>query len=202
MIKSLLNIENQELINKTKNILFTIIKYLDGKSLINYILIIYLFLYDILINESNNNKKKEFSIELLNFFKKGLSSAKMINYNYLSIANAAINNPYIYNLFYITGLNKTSQIINYSINIRILNNSEINNFNLATFINRTSSLILSFVLNKNELIIAEIINKKKILNSLPINNYLYDKKCHNISIILNFSKLTMNIMIDSKEIKS
>jgi hypothetical protein len=161
MVKSLLHIENQELIHKTKNILLIILKYLDGKSLINYTLIIYLFLYDILINESNNNKKKELSIELLNFLKKGLSSAKMINYNYLSVSNAAINNPYIYNLFYITGLNKTSQIINYSINIRILNNSEINDFNLATFINRTSSLILSFVLNKNELIITEIINKKE-----------------------------------------
>ena len=205
MVKSLLQTENQSLIEEIKSILTKIIKYLDGKSLVNYISIIYLTIYDTLINEGNNEKKKDISIELLNIIKLGLSSSKKTNCNYLSISDEKLCNPYIYNLFYITGLYKKKQIINFSMNIRIFNNYEINNFHIATFINPVSSSMLSFVLNKNEIIITQITNKKeknmiKVLDN--INNYLYDNNFHNISIILNFSSKTINIIIDSNEIKA
>ena len=212
-IKILLQNENNEIINKIKLILNKICKYLDEKLLINYILKVYVNLYDILINEEKNinNNKRDIIIDLFNIIKNGLIISKKSNNNnknYLSISNNKLSNPYIYNLFYISGLSKKGKIINYNISMRILdnNNNIINNFHLATFINAITLSTLSFVLvNENQLIISLSSNKKdkKIIKTFNnINNYLKkDNNFHNISIILNFELSIINIIIDSIEIK-
>ena len=205
MIKVLLQNDNKELTEKIKLILNKISKNLDEKSLIDFISKIYFISYDALINEGNSNiKKKETAIDLFNILKYGLINSKKTNCNYLSISNKKLSNPYIYNLFYITGLYKKNQIINYSVNIRINNN--ISNFYLASFINNTTSSIISFLIDdNNQLVISESQNKKekkdiKIIKN--INNYLKcDNNFHNISIILNFSLSTIKIFIDSNELK-
>ena len=206
MIKALLYIDNKELYEKIKIILCKISKYLDEKSLINFISKIYCITYDLLINEKANNiKKKETVIDLFNILKVGITSSKKMNYNYLSISNKDLMNPYIYNLFYITGLFKKKQILKLSVNIRLFNNS-INNFNLATFVNSNTSSMLSFIIdNNNQLIISEKQNKKEkvILKTIKnINNYIpSDKNFHAVSITLNFDTLSIKIVIDSTEIK-
>ena len=205
MIKLLLQSDNKELTEKIKLILNKISKNLDEKSLINFISKIYFITYDTLINEGNNNiKKKEATINLFNILKYGLISSKKTNCNYISISNKKLSNPYIYNIFYISGLYKKNQIINYSVNIRISNN--ISNFYLASFINNATSSMISFLIDdNNQLIISESQNKKekkdiKIIKN--INNYLKcDNNFHNVSIILNFSLSTIKIIIDSTEIK-
>ena len=209
MIKTFLYIDNKELYEKIKIILSKISKYLDGKSLINFFSKIYCITYDILINggnnENNNNiRKKEIVIDLFNILKIGISSSKKMN-TYLSIANKELSNPYIYNIFYITGLQKKKKILNYSVNIRLSNNNE-NNFYFATFVNWNNSSMLCFIIdNNNQLIISEKQNKKEnvILKIIEnINNYLpNDNNFHNISIILNSANSSLKIAIDSTEIK-
>ena len=205
MLKTLLFFDNKELYEKIKIILSKISKYLDEKSLINYISKLFCITYEALINEEMNNiKKKEAVIDLFNILKIGIITSKKTNYNYLSISKKGLSNPYIYNLFYITGLFKKNKIINYSANIRIHNNNLIN-FNLATFVNSNTSSMLSFIINNNQLIISEIQNKKEknIIKTIQnLNSYLpYDKNFHNISIKLNFFTHTIKILIDSVEIK-
>ena len=88
--------------------------------------------------------------------KYGLITSKKTTCNYLSISNKQLFNPYIYiyNLFYISGLYKKCQIINFSLSIRINNN--ISNFYLASFINTTTSSMISFLIDdNNQLIISE-----------------------------------------------
>ena len=89
--------------------------------------------------------------------------------------------------------------------MKILNNYNINDFNLCTFINIETLSLLSFTYDKNKIIIFEMINKKekKIIKSIDnIDNYLkIDNNFHNVSIIINFELLTINIKIDSNEIQ-
>ena len=124
----------------------------------------------------------------------------------MSISNKKLSNPYIYNLFYITGLSKKKQIINFNENIRILNNN-IKNYNLATFININTSSMISFLIdNNNQLIISEIQNnqkEQKIIKIIKnIKKYLKcDYNFHNISIIINFSLSNIKIFIDFIELK-
>ena len=89
--------------------------------------------------------------------------------------------------------------------MKILNNYNINDFNLCTFINIETLSLLSFTYDKNKIIIFEMINKKekKIIKSIDnIDNYLkIGNNFHNVSIIINFELLTINIKIDSNEIE-
>ena len=205
LIKTLLKSENQEIIEKIKKIISLISKYFDEKTLINYISKIYFICYNALINEINNDKKIEVVKDLFNILKFGLNSSKKCNCDYLTISNKQLLNPYIYNFFYITGLSKKNKIIYFNMNIKIYNN--INNFNLASFFNPDNLSMLSFILdnNKNQLIISESLKKeKRIIKTITnINNYLKcDNNFHNISIVLNYLSYTINILIDSKEIKN
>ena len=76
--------------------------------------------------------------------------------------------------------------------MKILNNYNINDFNLCTL------SLLSFTYDKNKIIIFEMINKKekKIIKSIDnIDNYLkIDNIFHNVSIIINFELLTITII--------
>ena len=205
IIKTLFEIKNKEIVEKLTLILNKISKYLDRNSLINYISKIYFISYDCLINEEINNEKKEIILSLFNILKYGIRFSKKINCNYMSISNKKLSNPYIYHLFYITGLYRKNEIINYNINLRIPN-KKIENFNLATFINENSSYIISFILDKNKLIILDSVNKKEksIIKSIDnITDYFNnDTNFHNVSIILNFSSLSINIFIDSKQVNT
>ena len=206
LIKNILQNENSKLIEETKDILNKMVEYLDEKSLINFVSIIYINLYDLLINEKAYNcLKKEIIIDLFQILKNGISLSKRVNHNFLSISNKKINNPYIYNFFYISGLTRKNKIINYNINMKVLNNYDISDFNLCTFINVETLSLLSFKYDKNKIIIFEMTkNKEKIIiKSIGnIDNYLKkDNNFHNISIRINVELLTINIEIDSNEIK-
>ena len=206
LIKNILQNENSKLIKETKDLLNKMVEYLDEKSLINFISNLYIYLYNILINEKVDNRlKKEIIIDLFTILKNGISLSKKINHNYLSISNKKLGNPYIYNFFYISGLTRKNKIINYNINMKILNNYDINDFNLCTFMNNETLSLLSFIYDKNKIIIFEMTNKKekKIIKSIDnIDNYLKkDNNIHNFTIIINFELLTINIKIDSNEIK-
>ena len=206
LIKNILQNENPKLIKETKDILNIMVEYLDEKSLINFISIIYIYLYNILINEKTYDcLKQEIIIDLFSILKNGISLSKKINHNSLSISNKKICNPYIYNFFYVSGLKRKNKIINYNINLKVLNDYNINDFNLCTIFNAETLSLLSFIYDKNKIIISEMINKKekKIIKSIDnIDNYLKkDNNFHNISIIINFELLTINIKIDSNEIE-
>ena len=68
LIKNILQNENPKLIKETKDILNIMVEYLDEKSLINFISIIYIYLYNILINEKACDcLKQEIIIDLLFF---------------------------------------------------------------------------------------------------------------------------------------
>ena len=204
IIRTIFEIRNKETIKKLKLILNKISIYLDEKSLIKYISNLYFISYDALINDEKNKEKKQEILNLFNILKFGIGISKNFCCNYFTISNKKLSNPYIYNLFYITGLYKKNKIINYNIELRIKNNIE--NFNLVKFINENNFYYLSFILDKNKLIISENSNKKEktIIKSFDnINNYLKsDSNFHNISIILNLSSLTINIIIDSNELTS
>jgi hypothetical protein len=123
LIKNILQNESSKLIKETKDILNIMVEYLDEKSLINFISIIYIYLYNILINEKAYNcLKQEIIIDLLNILKNGISLSKKINHNSLSISNKKICNPYIYNFIYISGLKRKNKILYFNINMKILNN--------------------------------------------------------------------------------
>ena len=206
LIKNILQNENPKLIKETKDILNIMVEYLDEKSLINFISIIYIYLYNILINEKTYDcLKQEIIIDLFSILKNGISLSKKINHNSLSISNKKICNPYIYNFFYVSGLKRKNKIINYNINLKVLNDYNINDFNLCTIFNAETLSLLSFIYDKNKIIISEMINKKekKIIKSIDnIDYYLKkDNNFHNISIIINFELLTINIKIDSNEIE-
>ena len=207
LIKNIFQNENPKLINKTKDLLNKMFEYLDEKSLINFISIIYIYLYNILINEKTYNcLKQEIIIDLLKILKNGISQSKKINHNFLSISNKKICNPYIYNFIYISGLKRKNKIIYFNINMKILNNYNINDFNLCTFFNIETLSFLSFTYDKNKIIISELISKKekKIIKSIDnVDNFLKkDNNFHNISIIINFELLTINIKIDYNEIQN
>ena len=161
LIKNILQNESSKLIKETKDILNIMVEYLDEKSLINFISIIYIYLYNILINEKTYNcLKQEIIIDLFSILKNGISLSKKINHNSLSISNKKICNPYIYNFIYISGLKRKNKIIYFNINMKILNNYNINDFNLCTFINIETLSFLFFKYDKNKIIIFDMINKK------------------------------------------
>ena len=209
-----ISIDNEKkLLEKIKIFLSKLAPYLDQKSLNNYIEYINNILYDAFIYESNDmikNKKLEIANELFGILNNGIFDQKKINNNYISISNQLIPNPFIYNLFYITGIKEVDKIIQLDMDIRIYN-SDIKSFNLTGFklakfffYDKLSYLTFKFD-EKNQLLISQKIlkyNEVVIKTIKNIDNYFTkDKNFHRISIILNSITFSIQIFVDSEEIK-
>ena len=192
------NKDEEKLFTKINILLNELSKYLSEPLLIQYLSEIYFIFHSTIENQS-------IIIELFNIIKNGIINSKKNNYDYLSLSNVCFNNPYIYNTFYIKGLNFDESINIYlciDININISTYNNIGIFHIINFINEKKDTILSFsITDEKKLIISEnsfndtrkeIISEIKNINEIIMDDFNF----HKISIIINTKEKKIFFNVD------
>ena len=200
----------EECYNQTLSLLNLLIKFITQPLLIQYLFDIFFLFYDSIISNINNtNSYKAIILKLFSILKENLiiSNTKIKqNYQYLSISKKNLNNPFIYNIFYINNFKIEEPIIHYNMDIRISSYNIIGDFYIANFINEKKNLSLFIYINdKNQLIVGEKSLDNNHIQQLDlvenINDYLItDKNFHNVSIIIDTGNKKIKILIDYKKI--
>ena len=206
LMKIYTNITDDEIKEMLLLTLFKFTKYISRYYLEKYFFKIYKYIIEYKENYINFTYDNSILKKLLDHLNHSLEESKNKVTNCIYFSKRTYFNPLIYNMIYMNDLictnNSSLTILMY---LKITSYDNIDGFHLCNLNSRNkNSLFISsitFQIGKNkELIIQEKDQISKIINTHTINSFNEILKCdgqyHQILIIFNFEKKTINLSID------